>query len=67
MSPQPTVALENTDGEHFFEDSVFIRLFLTLVLYLPPTDGGVGGVDGPTHNLDEQLEEPAVKKQRTEE
>ncbi|KAG7232408.1 hypothetical protein INR49_008897 [Caranx melampygus] len=32
-----------------------------------PSDGGVGGVDGPTQILEEQLEEPAVKKQRTEE
>ncbi|XP_023275322.1 cip1-interacting zinc finger protein [Seriola lalandi dorsalis] len=31
------------------------------------TDGAVGGVDGPTQILEEQLEEPAVKKQRTEE
>ncbi|GAA6217147.1 cip1-interacting zinc finger protein isoform X2 [Lates japonicus] len=30
------------------------------------TDGAVGGVDGPTQILEEQLEEPAVKKQRTE-
>ncbi|XP_018518467.1 cdkn1a interacting zinc finger protein 1a isoform X2 [Lates calcarifer] len=30
------------------------------------TDGAVGGADGPTQILEEQLEEPAVKKQRTE-
>ncbi|XP_069027957.1 cdkn1a interacting zinc finger protein 1a [Embiotoca jacksoni] len=30
------------------------------------TDGAVGGVDGPTQISEEQLEEPAVKKQRTE-
>ncbi|XP_071321299.1 cdkn1a interacting zinc finger protein 1a [Trachinotus anak] len=31
------------------------------------TDGAVGGVNVPTQILEEQLEEPAVKKQRTEE
>ncbi|XP_060918140.1 cdkn1a interacting zinc finger protein 1a [Labrus mixtus] len=29
-------------------------------------DGGVGGADGPTQSTEEKLEEPAVKKQRTE-
>ncbi|XP_044189214.1 cdkn1a interacting zinc finger protein 1a [Thunnus albacares] len=31
------------------------------------TDGAAGGVDGATQPSEEQLEEPAVKKQRTEE
>ncbi|XP_035524382.1 cdkn1a interacting zinc finger protein 1a [Morone saxatilis] len=30
------------------------------------TDGAVGGVDGPTQPPEEQLDEPVVKKQRTE-
>lgn len=39
--------------------------FSALTLDFLLTDGAVGGVDGPTETED-QLEEPAVKKQRTE-
>lgn len=30
------------------------------------TDGAVGGVEEPTQSSEEQLEEPVVKKQRTD-
>lgn len=51
------------------------RLALTVVIYvvfvfnfvfMPTTDGSMGGEDGPTQLSEDQLEEPAVKKQRTE-
>lgn len=44
----------------------FSSLVPTLVLPFLPADGAVGGVDGPTQSSEEQLEEPVVKKQRTE-
>lgn len=33
---------------------------------VPTTDGSVGGEQGATQASEDQLEEPAVKKQRTE-
>lgn len=33
---------------------------------VPTTDGSVGGEQGATQAFEDQLEEPAVKKQRTE-
>lgn len=45
---------------------IFSSLFPSLVLSFSSTGGGAGRVDGPTQPYDERLEEPAVKKQRTE-
>ena len=49
--------------------SIFFYLFffqLWFSIFLP-TDGAVGGEDGSAQPSEDQLEEPVVKKQRTDE
>lgn len=41
-------------------------VFVFNFVFMPTTDGSMGGEDGPTQLSEDQLEEPAVKKQRTE-
>lgn len=41
-------------------------VFVFNFAFMPTTDGSVGGEDGPVQPSEDQLEEPAVKKQRTE-
>lgn len=45
---------------------MILAVFVSDFVCVPTTDGSVGGEQGAAQASEDQLEEPAVKKQRTE-